>query len=87
MIFFFFANWFSFLIPWCDDKMMLSKLLYLHDIHYNVIGQDPNHDALFNITNILTKKQQKIFLTILYYSSMNRMSNFLIDLLRTIVNV
>jgi hypothetical protein len=86
MIFFFFANWFSFLIPWCDDKMMLSKL-YLHGIYYNVIGQDPNHDALFSIINILTKKQQKIFLTILYYSSMNRMSNFLIDLLRTIVNV
>ncbi len=42
---------------------MLSKLLYLHGIYYNVIEQDPNHDALFNITNILTEKWQKIFLS------------------------
>ncbi len=39
---------------------MLSKLLYLHGIYYNVIRQDPNHDMLFNITNILIEKWQKI---------------------------
>ncbi len=38
---------------------MFFKLLYLHGIHYNVIGQDPNHDTLFNITNILIEKWQK----------------------------
>ncbi len=37
---------------------MLSKLLYLHGIYYNVIGQDPNHDNLFNIINILIEKWQ-----------------------------
>jgi hypothetical protein len=25
----------------CDDNLLLSKLLYLHGIYYNVIGQDP----------------------------------------------
>jgi len=37
----------SSLIPWCDDKLLLSKLLFLHGIYYNVIRQDPNHDTLF----------------------------------------
>jgi hypothetical protein len=46
---------FSFIL-WCDDKLLLSKLLYLHGIYYNVIRQDPNHDMLFNITNILIEK-------------------------------
>ncbi len=40
----------------CDDNLMLSKLLYLHVIYYNVIGQDPSHDTYFNLTNILKKK-------------------------------
>jgi len=52
----FFYRLASSFILWCDDKFLLSKLLYLHGIYYNVIGQDPNHDILFNITNILTKK-------------------------------
>jgi len=47
----------------CDDNLMLSKLLYLHVIYYNVIGQDPSHDTYFNLTNILKKKWQKVFLT------------------------
>jgi hypothetical protein len=38
---------------------LLSKLLYLHDIYYNVIGQDPSHDTLFNIT----KMQYSLHLT------------------------
>jgi hypothetical protein len=66
---------------------MLSKLLYLHGIYYNVIRQDPNDDALFNITNILTEKWQNIFLIILCSFSIDRMSNFLIDLPRPIVNI
>jgi hypothetical protein len=49
---------FSFLVLWCDDKLLLSKL-YLHGIYYNVIGQDPNHDTLINITNILFKNDKK----------------------------
>jgi hypothetical protein len=44
--------------------MLLSKL-YLHGIYYNVIGEDPSHDTLFNITNILIEKWQKVFLTII----------------------
>jgi hypothetical protein len=32
-------------ILWCDDKLLLSKFLYLHGIYYNVIGQDPNNDT------------------------------------------
>jgi hypothetical protein len=39
--------------------MLLSKLLYLHGIYYNVIKQDPNHDTLFNTTNILKEQWQK----------------------------
>jgi hypothetical protein len=30
-----------------DDNLLLSKLLYLHNIYYNVIGQDPNHEILY----------------------------------------
>jgi len=61
---FFFYKLVSSFILWCDDKLLLSKLLYLHGIYYNVIRQDPNHDIYFNITNILTKKWPKVFLTI-----------------------
>jgi hypothetical protein len=41
---FFFYKLVSSFILWCDDKLLLSKLLYLHGIYYNVIRQDPNHD-------------------------------------------
>ncbi len=47
----------------CEDNLLLSKLLYLCGIYYNVIGQDPSHDNLFNYSNILKKKCQKIFFT------------------------
>jgi hypothetical protein len=43
---FFFLQLVCYLVPWCDHKLLLSKL-YLHGIYYNVIRQDPNHDTLF----------------------------------------
>jgi len=54
----FFYKLVSFFILWCDDKLLLSKL-YLHGIYYNVIGQDPNHDTLINIANILFLNDKK----------------------------